>query len=272
MKAAKMSSAWVSERGRSVARKQKLIGWLFTPIHLMACAVIFLAFHPIQVMARGLGYSAHKRVVDAMSWCVLESLRLVGARVEFVSPAKLPDDRPSLLIANHQSLYDIALIAWFFRSHHPKFVAKTELGQGLASVSYNLRHGGSALIGRENLRQALPALGRFGEFIERHRYAACLFPEGTRARDGVLKPFKQAGALTLLRAMPTAVVVPLAIDGSWELTRHRLRPIPFGVRVRCTVLPAIEANAGPAKAMIAEAERRIRAALGPSLKPPRPGT
>ena len=250
---------------KRISLKQKLIGWLLTPIHLTACVAIFLAFHPLQVIGRWLSYSAHKTVVDYMSLFVLASLRLIGAKVEFISKGDLPSDRPLLLIANHQSLYDIPAICWFFRSRHPKFVAKKELGKGLPSISYNLRYGGSVLIDRENLRQALPALGRFGEYIERQRYAACIFPEGTRARDGVVKPFKEAGILKLLRAMPTVAVVPVAIEGSWELMRYRMRPIPFGVRLRCTVLPAIETKECSARQVIKQVERSIRTQLGQQL-------
>ena len=59
-----------------------------------------------------------------------------------------------------------------------------------------------------------------------------IYPEGTRAREGRLKPFKLAGSLALLEAAPNLAVVPVAIDGSFKLVRHRFRPVPFGTRVR----------------------------------------
>ena len=46
-------------------------------------------------------------------------------------------------------MYDISPIMWYLRKHHVKFVAKKELGKGIPSVSYNLRHGGSILIDRK---------------------------------------------------------------------------------------------------------------------------
>jgi 1-acyl-sn-glycerol-3-phosphate acyltransferase len=44
------------------------------------------------------------------------------------------------------------------RDFHCKFVSKKELGKGIPSVSYNLRHGGSALIDRKDPKQAIPEI------------------------------------------------------------------------------------------------------------------
>ena len=94
------------------------------------------------------------------------------------------------------------------------------------------------------------AIQKFGKTVEEHRYAACIFPEGTRARDGVMKEFNHAGLLALIRTTPSAVIVPVVIDGSWELMRYRMRPVPFGVRVRCTMLAPIYQNEHPASPQI----------------------
>ena len=105
------------------------------------------------------------------------------------------------------------------------------------------------------------AIQKFGKTVEEHRYAACIFPEGTRARDGVMKEFNHAGLLALIRTTPSAVIVPVVIDGSWELMRYRMRPVPFGVRVRCTMLAPIYQNEHPAREIGRIAEQRIRASL-----------
>jgi 1-acyl-sn-glycerol-3-phosphate acyltransferase len=56
-------------------------------------------------------------------------------------------------------------------------------------------------------------------------------------------------------------VVPVAIEGSWELVRYGMRPIPFGVRLRCTVLEPLEPSAVPPKELARTIEKRLRAAL-----------
>ena len=240
---------------------RKAVGWLLTPFHLAAFVAVLLAFHAAQVLARRFGYAAHKRVVDYLNLSILASLKIVGARIEVDCPRPLPDGVPLIVVANHQSMYDIPLLGWTFRRHHPKYIAKVELGKGLPSISYNLRHGGSALIDRDDPRASMRVIQKFGTEVEAHRYAACIFPEGTRARDGVMKPFNPAGLMVLMRAVPTGVVLPVAIEGSWQIVRYAMRPIPFGVRLRCTVLAPIDRAERDARQVVELAEQRIRAVI-----------
>ena len=237
------------------------ISWLLTPLHLASFMAVLLIFHVAQVVALPFGYRAHKRVVDYLNLGVLASLKIIGTRIVLSCKHALPADVPLVIVANHQSMYDIPMLGWVFRNHHPKFVAKVELARGLPSISYNLRHGGSVLIDRSDARSAMRAIQKFGKVVEEHRYAACIFPEGTRARDGVMKEFNLAGLLALVRATPSATIVPVAIDGSWELMRYRMRPIPFGVRVKCTVLAPISQQEKTGKAVVSMAEEKIREAL-----------
>ncbi len=237
------------------------ISWLLTPLHLASFMAVLLIFHVAQVVALPFGYTAHKRVVDFLNLGVLASLKIIGTRIVLSCEHALPADVPLVIVANHQSMYDIPMLGWVFRNHHPKFVAKVELARGLPSISYNLRHGGSVLIYRSDARGAMRAIQKFGKVVEEHRYAACIFPEGTRARDGVMKEFNLAGLLALVRATPSATIVPVAIDGSWELMRYRMRPIPFGVRVKCTVLAPISQQEKSGKAVVSMAEEKIREAL-----------
>ena len=232
-----------------------------TPLHLALFMAVLLIFHVAQVVALPFGYAAHKRVVDYLNYCVLASLKMVGTRIELRCEHELPADKPLIVVANHQSMYDIPMLGWIFRDHHPKYVAKIELAKGMPSISYNLRHGGSALIDRSDARAAMRGIRRFGKQVEEHRYAACIFPEGTRARDGMMKKFNPAGLMMLMRAVPSATIVPVAIDGSWELMRYRMWPVPFGVRVKCTVLAPISQQEHSAKAVVSAAEDRIREAV-----------
>lgn len=246
---------------------KKLAGWVLTVPHLVAFAVVLLVFHAAQVVARRFGYPAHKVVVDYLSLGILWSLRVAGTSVRYEMAHALPAEGPLIVVANHQSMYDIPLLGWVFRHHHPKFVSKKELGRWLPSVSYNLRHSGSVLIDRADPRQALREIRRLGERIEERGWAACLFPEGTRARDGVMKPFRQAGLSALLKSAPSATVVPVVIRGSWELLRYGMRPVPAGVKVRATVLEPIGRDGRDVKEVAALVEERVRAALATDPAP-----
>lgn len=240
---------------------RKAIGWLLTPLHLLLFAAVLLVFHIAQVLALPFGYEAHKRVVDYLNFFVLASLKVMGTRFELSCEHALPKDRPLIVVSNHQSMYDIPMLGWLFRDHHPKFIAKIELGKWLPSISYNLRHGGSVLIDRSDPRSSMRAILNFGKRVEERRYAASIFPEGTRARDGVMKEFIPAGLITLVRAAPSAIIVPVAIDGSWELLRYRMRPVPYGVRVTCKALAPVDAKEYSPKDLVGVVEKRIREEL-----------
>ena len=235
-----------------------ILGWVFTPIQLIAFGAVLGVFHPLQIVARVFGYQAHKVTVDYMCGLLLTSLRIVGTRFKVIRKHTIPKGVPIVLVSNHQSMYDIPIHSWFIREFHCKFISKVELGKYIPSVSYNLRHGGSILIDRSNPRTALPKIKKFGRFIEEKRYTACIFPEGTRARTGKLRDFKTSGFVALLKEMPNAVIVPVAVDGSWKLLRHKLLPIPFGTLVRTTYLKPISQENLSAKEILSLAEGAIR--------------
>jgi len=240
----------------------KILGYLLTPLYLIVFGLLIVVFHPIQVICRKLwGYSAHKKSVDILNILIIKSLIILGTRISFRGFDKLPKDRPIILISNHQSMIDIPPIIWGFRRHHPKFIAKIELGKGIPSISYNLRHGGSVLIDRKKRRQAVLEILKLGRYIEENNYTASIFPEGTRTKNGKIQPFKSAGINTLLKAAPSAVVVPLVIDGSYELMKKGLYPMSFGVNITYTVLDPLEPGTFTAEDLVMKTEDLIREAM-----------
>lgn len=244
----------------------KLLGYLLTPLYLIVFGLLLVVFHPIQVISRNIGgYSAHKKSVDIMNLLIIKSLKILGTKISFRCFEKLPKGRPIILISNHQSMFDIPPIIWGFRNHHPKFISKIELGKRIPSVSYNLRYGGSVLIDRNNRRQAVKEIEKIGRYIENNHYAVSIFPEGTRTKDGRMKPFKSAGIDALLKVAPSAVVVPLVIDGNYELMKKGLYPMSFGANIKFTVLDPIEPGATTAEELVMNTENLIRAAMGKSV-------
>jgi len=240
----------------------KLLGYLLTPIYLIVFGLLLVVFHPIQVICRNIwGYSAHKKSVDILNFLIIKSLLILGTTISFRCFEKLPKERPIILISNHQSLFDIPPIIWGFRNHHPKFISKIELGKNIPSVSYNLRHGGSILIDRNKRLQAAKEIEKLGRYIENNHYAASIFPEGTRTKDGKVKPFMSAGVNALLKGAPSAVVVPLVIDGNYELLKKGLYPMSFGVKIKYTVLDSVDPGTITVEELVMKIENLIRAAL-----------
>lgn len=164
----------------------------------------------------------------------------LGTRYSFDNTQDIPIDRPLIIVSNHQSMYDIPPIIWHMRKYHPKFVSKKELGKGIPSVSYNLRHGGSVLIDRKDGKQAITEIGNLGAYIEKHKRSAVIFPEGTRSRDGHPKSFKPMGLKMLIKKAPSAIVVPITINNSWKLLRYGKFPMGIGAHLKFKVHQPLE--------------------------------
>lgn len=237
---------------------EKILSYLLSPVFYLVFVFTLVVFQPIQWIALNLfGYRAHKDSVSVLNWFLMRCTQVLGTRYTRSGGMEFPKDRPLIVVSNHQSMYDIPPIIWYFRKYHPKFVSKKELGKGIPSVSFNLRHGGSVLIDRKDSAQSLQAIRSLGEYISRHNRTAVIFPEGTRSRDGNPKPFKRAGLKALLETAPGALLVPVTILNSWKF--HKFGgsfPLGLGINVRHEIHPPMEIEGDP-DAQIAKLEEII---------------
>ena len=215
---------------------RKILAYPLTVLYLICFGLTLIVFHPIQWIAyKAFGYQALKITVDWLQFFLIRCLNVLGTRFTFTNPYDIDTDQPLIIVANHQSMYDISPIMWYMRKHHPKFISKKELGKGIPSVSFNLRHGGSVLIDRKNPRQAFPAIMKFGEYIEKSKHAAVIFPEGTRSITGAPKPFQTKGLEVLIKKIPSGTIVPISINNSWKMLRYGKFPMGIGNHLKFTV-------------------------------------
>lgn len=241
---------------------RKLVGYIFSPIYWIHFGFSLVIFHVIQVICNKIGgYQLRKKSVDILNYFLLYGLIIVGARIRFRGFTSLPQNCPLIIVSNHQSTFDIPPIVVGFKKHHPKFVSKKELGKNIPSISYNLRHGGSALIDRKNGRQSMVEIAKLGKHIEKENYSASIFPEGTRSKDGKVKRFQYPGIAGLLRTAPSSIIVPLVIDGNSKLTKYGYFPLRFGTTLTFTALNPIDPKGKDIKELTAEIEEQIKANL-----------
>lgn len=221
--------------------------------------LVLLVFHVLQWLTLKIGgYNAHKVTVDYLNFWLMACLFLIGNRTSYKNSFTLPQDKPLIIVSNHQSMFDIVALSWFLRKHHPKFISKIELGKGFPSVSFNLRHGGSVLIDRKNPRQSIPVLTKFGRYIQETKRAAVIFPEGTRSKTGKVKSFSTTGLKILLKNIPDAVVVPVAINNSWKLLKYGSFPMNSGVHLSVEILDTMDAAGRDTDELLAEVEEKIK--------------
>lgn len=237
---------------------KRLLEYILSFFYYIWFGLVFLGFHLAGLIAyRNRNRKSLLRMKEYFSLFIMRGLLILNNRVRFENSQDLPDNRPLLIVTNHQSIYDIPPIIWYLRKHHPLFVAKKELSRGIPFVSYVLRHSGAALIDRGNSRQALKAISEMGAIAHRERLSMVIFPEGTRSKNGRIKSFAWKGLATLLKTCPDALIVPIAINNTWKLHRHKSFAISSGNELTWKVLPSLEPAGRPAEELAKELHRLI---------------
>lgn len=155
---------------------------------------------------------------------------LTGCRRTYEGLEHLDGSRPAIYISNHTSIYDIFL-AIFLSPVGTVGVAKKEVvWYPIFGVMYLLS--GHLRLDRKNHARAISSMKSLAELVERNTLSIYLWPEGTRARDGRLLPFKKGLVhLAIATGLP---IVPIVISGAhrgWEKGRLVLGRNPIHVRV-----------------------------------------
>jgi len=240
----------------------KLFGYIFSPFHYILFGLILCIFHPIQWACFKLGgQEAHKKSVDLLNFFLISTYFVLGSSIKFKNQYQLPLNRSIIFLANHQSMYDIPPLIWFLRRYHAKFISKIELTKGIPSVSFNLKHGGGANIDRKDKKQAIAEIIKMAERMKANNWSTVIFPEGTRSKDGKLKPFAIGGVATIQKKVPNALIVPIVIKNSWKFVQYGAFPLSFGEKMSWEILEPIEPEDRSIEEIMNMAEEAIQRAL-----------
>ncbi len=143
-------------------------------------------------------------------------LWLTSTRVEVIGRENVLMNRPQIFMANHQSDFDILIVL----AHIPgqfRWIAKKELFK-IPIFGKAMKNAGYIEIDRQNHEKALKSLDEAAQKI-REGKSVVTFPEGTRSRDGKIKPFKQGMFHLAIRS--GAPIVPISIIGASEIMPKR---------------------------------------------------
>ena len=155
-------------------------------------------------------------------------LLLGGAHIEVEGTDKLDRGSAYLFASNHQSMIDIP--ALFVALPAPlRFVVKREL-RAVPFLGWYIAAMGMVFVDRGARGDAVKSIRRVPGILRARQSVAC-FPEGTRSRDGAIRPFKGGSfAMAIEAGVP---VVPVALIGTGDvLPPHGFRPRPGVLRVR----------------------------------------
>ncbi|MGH9710681.1 MAG: lysophospholipid acyltransferase family protein [Candidatus Acidiferrales bacterium] len=203
-------------------------------------AVAFLGLYVVLVGLPVIGYSLITRTSDflfrAGKWGIGVSMRLAGVRVRAEGLENIP---PGVCIfaANHVSNLDppAALIGIPRRI---SFLAKAEVFN-VPIVGTALRLGKIVAVDRSDRDAAIASIDQALHYLN-EGISFVVFPEGTRSKDGQMKPFKKG---TFVMAIEARVpVVPVSILGSRErMPRGTLAAVRGEILIRFA--PAVDSAA-----------------------------
>ena len=245
--------------------REDSLDWAATIVSVGGVFGALFTFDVVQRVAIRFGVHAQQRAVSGMARAINRAAGLAGTRFHVEGKQHLAPGRAYLVVANHQSLFDISMASDFLDVLEPRYVSKRELARGVPGVSFNLRRGGSACIDRRDPEQAIAAIEDIGRRAQREGFSVVIFPEGTRSKTGAMRPFREAGLRALVRSAPGMEVLPVTSVGGSRLFRHDLKPITrnveLGFILHPPVVPADPGDAEAFTAFVHELEATIGSAL-----------
>lgn len=160
-------------------------------------------------------------------WCI-NSAKALGINIEVSGTENVPSDPAFVYCSNHQSMLDILVLGAVLPGDF-KWAAKRELMK-VPFLGWHLQLAGHVPVDRGKGPKAVAVVvKRFQDVLVAGK-PLLIFPEGTRSADGVLKPFKPGGFVAAVRA--NKAVVPVAIDGTWDMMRNGIVTPTRTVKVR----------------------------------------
>ena len=153
-------------------------------------------------------------------------LKIINCKITVRGRENIPAKGGLCFVSNHGSIFDI-LIFLRYAGRPIGFVAKKELLL-LPFLNVWIPVLGGLFIDRNNHRSALKAINRGIDRIKAGG-GMVVFPEGHRSRGQGLLPF-HPGSLKLA-TRSDAVIVPVALTGTWEIfeKNYRVNPGPVSV-------------------------------------------
>ena len=203
---------------------------------LIAIAVIITAFMSSCAFLFPLISPGENKVHKIANLWARMLLWLTSTRVDVIGKENVLMEKPQIFMANHQSDFDILIVL----AHIPgqfRWIAKKELFK-IPIFGKAMKNAGYIEIDRQNHEKALKSLDEAAQKI-REGKSVVTFPEGTRSRDGKIRPFKQG--MFHLAIQAGVPIVPISIIGAHEIMPKRTLRIKPG-RIRMVIDQPVEVS------------------------------
>lgn len=230
--------------------KTSLLRWLWGVIATVL-ALIYTVIFSVPSAIGSLFRDGHAAtpIIRAWSWTII---RTCGVRIEIEGLEHLRGIGPCVIVANHQSLFDI-LATILMIPGEVRFVAKKELLK-IPLIGFILHKSENVVIDREAGGKAI----RRAREVTGHGYSICVFAEGHRFNDNRVHDFNDGAAwLAIMNRLPC---VPMAISGTFAMMPRGAKFVVPGRRMRMKIGEPIP-TVGLKSADRAELTRRLEAAV-----------
>src|SRR5690349_15887534 len=101
----------------------RLLDWPATLVLAVVFGLVLLVFEPLQWIAKALGKRPHDWMVACLGTTLVTVFRITGLRISVERSPRVAAATPYLIVSNHQSMFDIALLLHLFFTNFPKFVS-----------------------------------------------------------------------------------------------------------------------------------------------------
>ena len=162
-------------------------------------------------------------------------LWVTGADITYIGREQIPKDQAVLYICNHNSYFDI-LLTYSQCPDLTGYVAKSEMLRYPLLRDW-MKRLYCLFLDRTDIRAGLQTILTGIDHIK-NGISICIFPEGTRSRDGKMQPFKE-GSMKMATKTGCAIV-PIAISNSAEIMENhfpKIRPCRVIVEYGAPIYP-----------------------------------
>jgi len=201
---------------------------LLVLFYVISMVVFLIPLGIIPALFYFLGFRKSMAIVIhklAQFWAI-STIKLSGAKVTVTGIEFIPQKGPVCFISNHCGYLDILLLLAFCTRQFG-FIAKKELLY-IPFLNFWIYILGGLFIDRRNVRKAMRTINKGVKRIQAGN-GMIIFPEGTRSKGRGLLPF-HPGSLKLA-TMAEAPIIPVAIEGSYDVLEKTGRVVSGGVKL-----------------------------------------
>ena len=180
----------------------------------------------------------HARDISCLrmvQWAFKLMLWITGADISYIGRENVPKDRAVLYVGNHNSYFDI-LLTYSQCPGLTGYVAKSEMLRYPLLRDW-MKRLYCVLLDRSDLRAGMQMILTCIDYIK-NGISICIFPEGTRSKDGQMQPFHE-GSLKMT-AKTGCPIIPMAISNSAQIFENHMpfvRPCKVIVEYGAPVYP-----------------------------------